>query len=73
MRLEEHPTPRTDKLLEDTGREFQSFWLPDLARDLERRLHAIHALVEGDADGTVDSTLYEKLCNEIAGLTGITL
>jgi hypothetical protein len=37
------------------------------------KLRQIYYLVEGDADGTVDATPYEKLCNEIAGLTGITL
>ena len=44
-----------------------------VADDLRARLTAIFYLVEGDADGTVDATPYEKLCNEVAGLTGITL
>ena len=33
-----------------------------------RKLTTIYNLVEGDADGTVDSTPYEKLCNEIVGI-----
>ena len=87
MRLEEHPTPRTDS---QVGFGLTSHYGPSnsrdlyieedgpfvhaaFARDLERRLQAIHALVEGDADGTIDATPYEKLCNEIAGLTGIKL
>ena len=78
MRIEDHPTPRTDRL-EITMDERDTQPLDKLpqyavhARDLERRLQAIHAIVEGDADGTIDATPYEKLCNEIAGLTGITI
>ena len=112
MRIEEHPTPRTDAISSDPSIERRDVpvrvwcemaqveieieiaaaksmlselngWLDRSTRraddwqarenDLERRLRAIHALVEGDADGTIDATPYEKLCNEIAGLTGITL
>lgn len=78
MRIEDHPTPWTDAvvlkhaiLIGNMTRLEQE--LEPLARDLERRLRAIYDLVEGDADGTVDATPYEKLCNEVAGLTGITL
>lgn len=72
MRIEDQPTPRTDAAIMQANGSW-CYELRDLSRDLERRLQAIHALVEGDADGTVDATPYEKLCNEVAGLTGITL
>ena len=58
------------------SRDSEQRWAAQYAKERdesERRLQAIHALVEGDADGTVDATPYEKLCNEVAGLTGITL
>ena len=45
------------------------------AQKLERELAAanfkldtIYHYVEGSADGTVDATDYEKLCNEIVGI-----
>lgn len=41
--------------------------------EANRKLKLIHALVEGDADGTPDATDHEHFCNRIAGLTGISL
>lgn len=38
---------------------------------LHDRLRSIYALVEGDADGTIDATDHEKFCNRIVSLTGI--
>lgn len=36
--------------------------------EANRKLKLIYALVEGSADGTVDATDYEHLCNRIVGI-----
>ena len=69
MNLEDYPTPLTDAVAVIRHSEDTIEWCrADFARGLERKLTTIYNLVEGDADGTVDSTPYEKLCNEIVGI-----
>jgi len=64
------PTPLSDAAKKtyfwnEVQHEFVDY---SVAVHLERRLAAIYELVEGSADGTVDATDYEHLCNRIVGI-----